>query len=189
MKKNLITFVLASGLLGFIGCICRGIPDFWRIEGIRQIYLSGKAGELVQNGIITADTLILSIQDSVVYHSSIFSPCGFTATLSALSCQEPGSKGTKDTITDLEVSSNIDFNQIKAGSSLVPLLSPRYYSEISVQEQIHKLNVNEDMYFWNVFDYEFLQKPVQNVPRTFKVKLSFQSGRTIEAESAEVTWK
>lgn len=184
MKKLLVLFVLLSGILG---CgWCDGIKLEWNIVDF-EVRVFDKTNYMPSNGMIEGDSVKLVLDFSAEFVESGFvNEFSLITSAYAFQCPFPGEDGLKDAIRSFSVSSNADFNSIKAGESLNAIC--KVYGLVSIDEWI---SYSEDWFHssYSQAQLVLMEVPESNVKHTFLIEIEFESGRTVQGTAEEIQWK
>lgn len=185
MKTTILCFLLVSGLFGLSFSCCPEVPDYWNLTSF-QVEIRGYDGTTVPvNDTVNADSLFLIINfgQEFVSDDLHLGPNPFLNTAQATSCSDPGELGMKDELTDIEITSSLDFNSYPAGTSLAPML---FIQSTPLRAWIENKNYNQ--YYLDTWYITFPTKPLTNKTHDFNIRLTFESGRVEEVQLGALTW-
>lgn len=141
---------------------------------------------------ITTDSLALVLEFYAEYITqSTYNPL-MNASY-ATSCPDPGERGMKDPITNIQIHSDQDFNNIPAGQALNPIAAcqNRWLNDWL---QHNKNNSFNDLYFnlLGASKSRFLilitEQPINYKDHKLTITVTFASGRTLSTETITLHW-
>lgn len=192
MKKIILSFILSTSLLGiFNGCYCDHILPYWNATT-----MDISVNEIVNNRFVPASNSVVNT-DSLgiqILFGADFLALGYTPNnvfinaCSAFKCITSGHSGMKDEISNIEITSNADYNVIVAGQ---PLNSIIHVSGTLLNNWLTEKGFNEMEFYGKderIMQLLFAEKPSNNSLHNFKVKISFVSGREELLETGMITW-
>jgi len=188
LKKSLLVItIMVSGILS---CCTDVIPHF-AINDFTIEFDDGNRN-FVEEGTFTTDSLYLQTNLDVEFLSSVWERNPFINTALALSCEPDGNQGLKDKMTSITFTSNEDFNDIIAGSSLnsIVVLSNRdfLFVDTTLDGFISQMNRYYDFGF-KMIEFVMTEKPTNQTSHEFTITMDFESGKTVEVTSKEITWE
>lgn len=182
---KIIRFFLLFLFLGLLPICCCDVKSRWNFSSISLQFREGSWNEpLVIANEIHSDTASMVILVDPFFVQNSYS-LATTAPLFGTSCPSPGEEGLIDTVISVQLFSDAAFNNVSPGESLnqkvrvsnyYPLDSMPFYGNHSAPE-----NWNSPLFF--------LEKPALDLPHTFTLRITQQSGRIVEAQSPTVVWK
>ncbi|WMX12013.1 MULTISPECIES: hypothetical protein [unclassified Aureispira] len=185
MKTRLFILFIISSLFG-LALSCCDRPDYWNLTTLQITPISFDGRVIPIQDTIVTDTLVLRVEYEYEFLSDHIQlgPNPFISSAYAISCPIPGELGMKDGLVDITITSSAPFNNYLPGHSLLPML---LINGISAQEWID--NKYFDSYYIDNWNITFPQKPTASSnTHDFKIRLTFNSGRTEEVQLGALTW-
>ena len=177
MKR--IGFLLAL-FMGVLGCICNNEPENWFLEDFEIDFFEFNVG-FVENNEIQSDTvlLVLNLQNSFSMNMGAL----LVPSAMALSCPEPK---LADGVLSIEIFSDATFGDISANELLHSVIANPFDNKNTLLDQPFELERGFDN--THFIEFLFLERPEVGSKHRFRVKMTFETGKIIEQESAQITW-
>lgn len=177
-KKLLLLLPLFLG----IGCFCDNILEHYNILEF-NIFVTDSDQIAPIDGIITTDTLVLNLSFKREFIALGSYPLMSKAY--GTSCPDYGGLGLNDPLANLTVSSNNNFNDFPVNTSLNETISFPY------SDNLEQFITDFSSWPFSTTNFSlpliFNKKPSQTTHQ-FKVKMVFESGKELEAETKVIIW-
>ena len=137
LRKIGITLLLWSGFFGIPACIpdCPDVLPYWQISDMSISIYDTNGKEYNEGYIFRKDTLSLVLEFEHTYVA--FNKLNFLNTAQATEkCPSQGENGPDDPIISVNITSNQDFNDFKAGESLNELFLAWGNPKLTVEEWV-----------------------------------------------------
>lgn len=180
MKKVLLVFILATGIFS---CFCDDVDPYWNINNFSFQFFNDD-GAWVSSDSISTDTLEVIIDIEFQYVAEVSFQNAFVPTATAVSCEDPGTLGMKDPVTNITFTCDQDFNNITAGQPLDSII--QFGDELGFQEFLDNIATFPAVDFFN---FRITEKPTNLDSLKFILKMDLESGGVIERESEYIFWK
>ena len=188
-KRTLYRCLVVAFLTSGLGGCCDDEMPFWTIRDISfEVY--DEANHMFADSAIYIPAaapyriILVSELEFVACNEMSLSDLFIQQAL-AWSCPEPGEDGMKDSIVDIELTSNNPFNGIPAGQSLIDHI--QIWNLLTVHEFLQSTGSLHPL-FGREIDITFNERPVNSINK-FAIRVELESGKVFSDETAEITWE
>jgi len=180
MKKLLLAFVFATGILG---CLCDDVNPFWRINDFQLEFLNDDS-EWSTTDSVTIDSLNFIVDFDFDFVAENTLPNFFIPTAAATTCPDPGEDGIKDAITAMTLTSNEDYNGTPAGESLDAIIT--HNGVQGFQDFVDNISIYPAVDFIGFIVHE---KPMGVDSFKLNLQIDFASGNSMSKETGFIFWQ
>ncbi|MET4105824.1 hypothetical protein [Hymenobacter sp. UYP22] len=200
MTRKLVQMLLLLVFLGVIpmGC-CKELRDYANVRVVQLLVAETSNGPAFTAGTRTAAAqLLVSLVLKYDYLAAAPSRNWFAASAMAFQCDEPGSRGLKDKISELSLTSTGQFNGVAAGQPLNQFVRCLAGNSSYQGVSFPLAQLADSLNSWKSGGYDELDRPIElivspkpadNAQQQFRLRIRLQSGKEIEQTTPSFIWE